>query len=702
MKTITKNLLESLEETQTPQVSGTLMDLIRMNHNELDSDVFDTDIDMAVALVYQPEMEESTDSYDRFITDLCKITQVDRVGRNGIVCKFSDALKPFNEQWKDIFEMGYSEFDEDEAYYEAVANLEALISGNASDRLYGELCDILEGKKTMNESADALDRSNGVPEIAYDIEEKISDDLDDYNFISRDDFENLVFNYYCELSGEPANEETMDKVFGSDLLTDVRGIIGYDGWATDYSEGDLSTLFFDDEGTIKDEDEVIKFPGVNVKLTESAKKSDDIIVGFKPTDQKSNLKSLGLVGRVDIKCNDGEVRSVDLMCMDGEYGISAGFSPDENLVDTVNEYGMKKLINDIIAKYNIKLTESAEGNSESIVTGFRPSGQTSGFMGTVWIKCNDGEIRTADFVYTDGEKKLVDGFYPNQNLVDTVMAYGMDKIIDEIIKRYNIKLEDTLEESAEDVSKFWASDVKVGDKLPTSIGEVEILALDKAKDYIVVKRKGEFVAAWAPELDSEGKLSWGQGHYFNEEKDAMEYLEGLKESFKSSSKKSLTESDDSESAPEDIKEVLDLCSELGWGTYISKQSDDWYVELEQWDSSGGDHIIAVNCTDADSLIEALAEYADAFDPEEEFGIYYDAGNNGLSGVPGPRDLMDAMEEREKMNNDLVEELEKKFKGRKSIGEIVGDEPIEEAIEDFTLEDVAKGRHSDEIKAEEEL
>ena len=98
------------------------------------------------------------------------------------------------------------------------------------------------------------------------------------------------------------------------------------------------------------------------------------------------------------------------------------------------------------------------------------------------------------------------------------------------------KIEESLKESSEDIDKFWASDIKVGDKITSSgAGEVEVLDLDKGKDYILVKRNTDFqpfVAAWAPQLDDEGKLFWGQGHYFDTEEAARNYMKGLAESLK--------------------------------------------------------------------------------------------------------------------------------------------------------------------------
>lgn len=93
-----------------------------------------------------------------------------------------------------------------------------------------------------------------------------------------------------------------------------------------------------------------------------------------------------------------------------------------------------------------------------------------------------------------------------------------------------------LKETAEDIDEFWAKGFKPGDKIQSSgAGEVEILDLDKGADYILIKRpikrpttNIEYVAAWAPSLNAEGKLYWGQGHYFDDEESARDYFNSKK------------------------------------------------------------------------------------------------------------------------------------------------------------------------------
>lgn len=88
--------------------------------------------------------------------------------------------------------------------------------------------------------------------------------------------------------------------------------------------------------------------------------------------------------------------------------------------------------------------------------------------------------------------------------------------------------ESNITESAEDIDKFWSKGIKAGDNVESSgAGTVEIIDLNKGADYILLKRNTgyqPFVAAWAPQLNDEGKLFWGQGHYFTTEEEARNYF----------------------------------------------------------------------------------------------------------------------------------------------------------------------------------
>ena len=141
-----KNMNESAETGKM-----TLKDYA-MNYfdGDIDEDVTDTEVGMLVAFVYDFN-EEPKDNYDRFLNLLGERTEVVKVGNNVLTCDFSSVFKPYEDELQDFFNMDYSDFNE--AWAEAVSNLEALISGNAGEKTYKELVDILSGKQ-INESVD--------------------------------------------------------------------------------------------------------------------------------------------------------------------------------------------------------------------------------------------------------------------------------------------------------------------------------------------------------------------------------------------------------------------------------------------------------------------------------------------------------------------------------------------------------------------
>lgn len=183
MKT-SSNILNKLYEGEN--VGGmTIYDyIVNVCDGEIDMDVSDTEIDMMVALCYDVN-DEYGDEYPemrKFLTTLVKNTKIVKQIDGGyapiLICDFSSFFKPYNEQLKDFFDMDYSDFDADEAYYEAVANLEPLISGNASESQYRELNEILAGKQTTNE-ADNMEST--IDEAArYLFDEGDKDYLPDY------------------------------------------------------------------------------------------------------------------------------------------------------------------------------------------------------------------------------------------------------------------------------------------------------------------------------------------------------------------------------------------------------------------------------------------------------------------------------------------------------------------------------------------
>ena len=144
-----KNSKNINESTETGKI--TLKDYaMKFYEGDIDIDVTDTEIGMMVAFVYDFN-EEPEDNYDRFLNLLGERTEVVKVGNNVLTCDFSSVFKPYEDKLQDFFNMDYSDFNE--AWAEAVSNLEALISGNAGEKTYKELVDILSGKQ-INESVD--------------------------------------------------------------------------------------------------------------------------------------------------------------------------------------------------------------------------------------------------------------------------------------------------------------------------------------------------------------------------------------------------------------------------------------------------------------------------------------------------------------------------------------------------------------------
>jgi len=180
------------------------------------------------------------------------------------------------------------------------------------------------------------------------------------------------------------------------------------------------------------------------------------------------------------------------------------------------------------------------------------------------------------------------------NKLATKLAY-------EIIEDFEMKCEDLISmakgkylniiyrnksfnESAEGVDEFWdkfdKGEVKIGDKFENG---PELLKANKKADYILVFKNDEYVAAWAPEL-SGGDLVWGQGHYFDNEKDANEYFssklnesEKLNEEFYDWNYNSISKE------PDEEKEYQEVKKELEKKRYYNKSIKDFkkgYIDAE--------------------------------------------------------------------------------------------------------------------------
>lgn len=149
----------------------------------------------------------------------------------------------------------------------------------------------------------------------------------------------------------------------------------------------------------------------------------------------------------------------------------------------------------------------------------------------------------------------------------------------------------------------------------------------------------------------------------------------LDESNISKGNKSFIKEAEDSAVPEDVKKLIDIAENLNWNV-------DWRpgnLTLEIWDSSGGDFVIELSGNTADELIADLNSFVDNYDVDEEFDVYYEAGRGGLSGVPGPRALLDAMEEREKLARLLLDMFNKKDK-------IVESEKLNESTKFYNTEE----------------
>ena len=188
MEKVRKSILNILKESEENQEKAEGLTIAQYAKfvcgGEMDCDVCDKDIDMLVAMVYDVN-HESSDEMSKFLDILANNVKIVKAHPSSygdvLECDFSSFFKPYNEQLKEFFDMSRSEFDDDEAYYEAVVNLEPLISGNASEQTYKELNNILTNKQSkpevsQNESGDNMNESADLTaEVIYHDEDGTRD-----------------------------------------------------------------------------------------------------------------------------------------------------------------------------------------------------------------------------------------------------------------------------------------------------------------------------------------------------------------------------------------------------------------------------------------------------------------------------------------------------------------------------------------------
>lgn len=115
----------------------------------MDIDVYDTDIDMGVAFVWDATAEIK-DEYDRFLSILAENVEIDKFVSDWLVCDFSGYFRNLNSELEKLNKdngWGTIEFDGDETYYDYVLWLESLISGNESESTYKKINDVLTGTR---------------------------------------------------------------------------------------------------------------------------------------------------------------------------------------------------------------------------------------------------------------------------------------------------------------------------------------------------------------------------------------------------------------------------------------------------------------------------------------------------------------------------------------------------------------------------
>lgn len=108
-----------------------------------DIDVWDTEIDMGVAFVFDPN-ETPTDNYDKFLRAIALNTEVTHVGKYGLTVDFSGWLKNYNKELLDLDWWYDDEFSGDEYYYNAVLWMESAIAGFYGDKKYGKFLSALK------------------------------------------------------------------------------------------------------------------------------------------------------------------------------------------------------------------------------------------------------------------------------------------------------------------------------------------------------------------------------------------------------------------------------------------------------------------------------------------------------------------------------------------------------------------------------
>lgn len=114
-------------------------------NGEIDQDVCDTEIDVAVALCYT--LGDENDSYEKLLKLLVENVVVERYLSNDtyMICDFSGYFRIYREKlipWANKYLN--REFDDDEVEYDMAQAIEGLIAGYFSESAYSDLIKILK------------------------------------------------------------------------------------------------------------------------------------------------------------------------------------------------------------------------------------------------------------------------------------------------------------------------------------------------------------------------------------------------------------------------------------------------------------------------------------------------------------------------------------------------------------------------------
>lgn len=117
-----------------------------------------------------------------------------------------------------------------------------------------------------------------------------------------------------------------------------------------------------------------------------------------------------------------------------------------------------------------------------------------------------------------------------------------------------------------------------------------------------------------------------------------------------------------------LETVMEKAGTMFESAYVSENgrgSGEICIEIEGYDSTGGDAIISLVFDESDtledtiaSIDEELSEYAEDFDPDDEAKMYADSD---MAGVPPLRELIKAMDERKEDMRTLSDAVHKAYR-----------------------------------------